>query len=93
MRSFVSSLRGQVLSRYPPAFQLALDMLKRLATANEEIVDVLVGKDQLLLALRFLRSLGPEAVATVSPRRFLEAAYNTGDSSLFYIGMLEPYPP
>lgn len=82
-----------MLSRYPPAFQLALDMLKRLATANEEIVDVLVGKDQLLLALRFLRSLGPEAVATVSPRRFLEAAYNTGDSSLFYIGMLEPYPP
>lgn len=62
-------------------------MLKRLATANEEILDVLVSKDQLLVALRFLRGLGPEAVATVSPRRFLEAAYNTKDSSLFYIGV------
>lgn len=71
---------------YAPAFQLALDMLKRLATANEEILDVLVSKDQLLVALRFLRGLGPEAVATVSPRRFLEAAYNTKDASLFYIG-------
>eukprot|EP00035_Acanthoeca_spectabilis_P040134 m.67480 g.67480 ORF g.67480 m.67480 type:complete len:663 (+) comp9868_c2_seq1:515-2503(+) len=81
----VACLLLSLESKYPPAFQLALDMLKRLATANEEIVDVLVGKDQLLLALRFLRSLGPEAVATVSPRRFLEAAYNTGDSSLFYI--------
>lgn len=70
---------------YAPAFQLALDMLKRLATANEEILDVLVSKDQLLVALRFLRGLGPEAVATVSPRRFLEAAYNTKDASLFYI--------
>eukprot|EP00038_Savillea_parva_P003456 m.125942 g.125942 ORF g.125942 m.125942 type:complete len:657 (+) comp11178_c0_seq1:415-2385(+) len=81
----VACLLLSLESAYPPAFQLALDMLKRLTTANEEIVDVLVGKDQLLLALRFLRSLGPEAVATVSPRRFLEAAFNTGDSSLFYI--------
>eukprot|EP00040_Diaphanoeca_grandis_P040132 m.261353 g.261353 ORF g.261353 m.261353 type:complete len:673 (-) comp41979_c0_seq1:72-2090(-) len=70
---------------YAPAFQLALDMLKRLATANEEILDVLVSKNQLLLALRFLRGLGQEAVATVSPRRFLEAAFNTDDASLFYI--------
>lgn len=70
---------------YPPAFQLALDMLKRVSTANEQILDVLVSKNQLLLALRFLRGLGPEAVATVPPRRFLDAAYNTQDSSLFYI--------
>eukprot|EP00041_Stephanoeca_diplocostata_P015656 m.299467 g.299467 ORF g.299467 m.299467 type:complete len:725 (+) comp20113_c0_seq2:179-2353(+) len=81
----VACLLLSLESTYPPAFQLALDMLKRLLTANEEIVDVLVSKNQLLLALRFLRNLGPEAVATVPPRRFLEAAYNTHDASLFYI--------
>eukprot|EP00039_Didymoeca_costata_P020054 m.339883 g.339883 ORF g.339883 m.339883 type:complete len:665 (+) comp19022_c0_seq1:117-2111(+) len=69
---------------YPPAFQLALDMLKRLATANEDICDVLISKNLLLPALRFLRGLGPEAVASVSPRRFLEAAESTKDPSLFY---------
>lgn len=69
---------------YPPAFQLALDMLKRLHTANEDIFDVLVSKNLLLPALRFLRSLGSEAVAAVSPRRFLEAAHSAEDPSLFY---------
>ena len=69
---------------YPPAFQLALDMLKRLSTANEDIFDVLVSKNLLLPALRFLRSLGTEAVDAVSPRRFLEAALSANDPSLFY---------
>ncbi|CAH1776277.1 unnamed protein product, partial [Owenia fusiformis] len=31
-------------SVYPPAHQLALDMLKRLSTANEEIIEVLLSK-------------------------------------------------
>jgi len=69
---------------YPPAFQLALDMLKRLSTANEDIFDVLVSKNLLLPALRFLCSLGTEAVDAVSPRRFLEAAVSANDPSLFY---------
>ncbi|XP_053377581.1 regulator of MON1-CCZ1 complex-like isoform X2 [Mercenaria mercenaria] len=39
-------------SVYPPAHQLALDMLTRLATANEEIIEVLLSKHQLLPAVR-----------------------------------------
>ena len=33
---------------YPPAFQLALDMLKRIGVANDDIVDVLLTKDQVI---------------------------------------------
>ncbi|XP_013395339.1 regulator of MON1-CCZ1 complex-like isoform X2 [Lingula anatina] len=69
-------------SVYAPAHQLALDMLKRLNTANEEIIEVLLSKHQLLSALRFIRSVG--VVDTVSARKFLEAAKQTGDSMLFY---------
>uniref|UniRef100_K1P5A5 Uncharacterized protein C18orf8-like protein n=1 Tax=Magallana gigas TaxID=29159 RepID=K1P5A5_MAGGI len=69
-------------SVYPPAHQLALDMLKRLSTANEEIIEVLLSKQQLLPALRFIRSVN--IVDAVSSRKFLEAAMNTDDAMLFY---------
>ncbi|XP_038050972.1 regulator of MON1-CCZ1 complex-like [Patiria miniata] len=69
-------------SCYPPAHQLALDMLKRVSTANEEIVEVLLSKNQLLAALRFLRSVG--GADSASARKFLDAALNTADSMLFY---------
>ncbi|XP_033739671.1 regulator of MON1-CCZ1 complex-like [Pecten maximus] len=69
-------------SAYPPAHQLALDMLKRLSTANEEIIEVLLSKQQLLPALRFIRSVG--ITDTVSARKFLEAAKSTEDNMLFY---------
>ncbi|XP_050402263.1 regulator of MON1-CCZ1 complex [Patella vulgata] len=69
-------------SVYQPAHQLALDMLKRLQTANEEIIEVLLSKQQLLPALRFIRSVG--IVDTVSSRKFLEAGLNTSDDMLFY---------
>ncbi|XP_046859554.1 regulator of MON1-CCZ1 complex-like [Xenia sp. Carnegie-2017] len=67
---------------YPPAYQLALDMLKRLNKANEEIVEILLSKGQLLAALRFLRSVSSEDSA--SPQKFLEAAVNCGDNTMFY---------
>lgn len=69
-------------SVYPPAHQLALDMLKRLSTANEEIIEVLLSKQQLLPALRFIRSVN--IVDAVSSRKLLEAAMNTDDAMLFY---------
>jgi hypothetical protein len=69
-------------SVYPPAHQLALDMLKRIQTANEEIIEVLLSKQQLLPALRFIRSIG--IVDTASSRKFLEAALSTNDSMIFY---------
>ncbi|KAK3753262.1 hypothetical protein QZH41_015205 [Actinostola sp. cb2023] len=69
-------------STYPPAYQLALDMLKRLSTASEEIVEVLLSKHQLLPALRYIRAIGAEDSA--SPRKFLETAVATKESMLFY---------
>ncbi|KAF3836373.1 hypothetical protein F7725_028931 [Dissostichus mawsoni] len=69
-------------STYPPAHQLSLDMLKRLSTANDEIVEVLLSKQQVLGALRFIRSVG--AHDNVSSRKFLDAARQTEDQMLFY---------
>lgn len=69
-------------STYPPAHQLALDMLKRLSTANDEIVEVLLSKQQVLGALRFIRSVGSHDNA--SARKFLDAARLTEDPLLFY---------
>ncbi|XP_064186533.1 regulator of MON1-CCZ1 complex [Anguilla rostrata] len=69
-------------STYPPAHQLSLDMLKRLSTANDEIVEVLLSKQQVLGALRFIRSVGGHD--NISARKFLDAARQTKDQLLFY---------
>ncbi|XP_074843389.1 regulator of MON1-CCZ1 complex isoform X2 [Carettochelys insculpta] len=69
-------------SIYPPAHQLSLDMLKRLSTANDEIVEVLLSKHQVLAALRFIRSIGGHD--SVSARKFLDAAKQADDDMLFY---------
>ncbi|XP_029446993.1 regulator of MON1-CCZ1 complex [Rhinatrema bivittatum] len=69
-------------SIYPPAHQLSLDMLKRLSTANDEIVEVLLSKHQVLAALRFIRSIGGHD--NISARKFLDAAKQTADNMLFY---------
>ncbi|XP_058133534.1 regulator of MON1-CCZ1 complex isoform X2 [Dasypus novemcinctus] len=69
-------------SIYPPAHQLSLDMLKRLSTANDEIVEVLLSKHQVLAALRFIRSIGGHD--NISARKFLDAAKQTEDNMLFY---------
>ncbi|XP_069477005.1 regulator of MON1-CCZ1 complex isoform X2 [Ambystoma mexicanum] len=69
-------------SIYPPAHQLSLDMLKRLSTANDEIVEVLLSKQQVLAALRFIRSIGGHD--NISARKFLDAAKQTADNMLFY---------
>jgi len=37
---------------YPAAHQLALDMLKRLKTADDLIVDILLNKEKVIPALR-----------------------------------------
>uniref|UniRef100_A0A8D0DQK5 Regulator of MON1-CCZ1 n=1 Tax=Salvator merianae TaxID=96440 RepID=A0A8D0DQK5_SALMN len=69
-------------SIYPPAHQLSLDMLKRLSTANDEIVEVLLSKHQVLAALRFIRGIGGHD--SISARKFLDAAKQTEDDMLFY---------
>lgn len=67
---------------YPAAHQLALDMLKRLGNAHEEIIEVLLSKGHILAALRYIRSVG--MVDQVSARKFLEAAKATDDATLFH---------
>nr|CAD7589618.1 unnamed protein product [Timema genevievae] len=49
---FLACLLLSLENLYPAAHQLALDMLKRLGTANEEIIEVLLSKQQILPALR-----------------------------------------
>ena len=67
---------------YPPATQLAMDMFKRLSTADGEIIDILLSRGQLLTALRYVKATNK--VDTVSARQFLEAAANEDDKMLFY---------
>lgn len=67
---------------YPPATQLAMDMFKRLSTADSEIIDILLTRGQILTALRFIKST--DKIDSVSARQFLEAAANEDDKSLFY---------
>ena len=67
---------------YPPATQLAMDMFKRLKTADSEIIDILLTRGQILTALRFIKST--DKVDSVSARQFLEAAANEDDKTLFY---------
>jgi hypothetical protein len=62
-------------AQYPPAAQLALDMLKRLQ-APEQILEVLLLRGHLVPALRYLRSLPAREARLAAPLapRFLEAA-------------------
>ncbi|XP_058878056.1 regulator of MON1-CCZ1 complex-like isoform X2 [Acipenser ruthenus] len=69
-------------STYPPAHQLSLDMLKRLSMSNDEIVEVLLSKQQVLGALRFIRGVGGHD--NISARKFLDAARQTREEMLFY---------
>ena len=66
--------------KYPPALQLALDMLKRL-NESERIVEVLLVKKQLLAALRFVQ--GYAGGIRFDGSRFLDVAKDIGDPKLF----------
>jgi hypothetical protein len=70
-------------SVYPPASQLALDMLSRLATKStrEQIIDVLLAHKQVVGALRFGFKFPSLALPV---RRFLEVAVELNDHSLFH---------
>ncbi|XP_075224083.1 regulator of MON1-CCZ1 complex protein bulli [Lycorma delicatula] len=70
---------------YPAAHQLAIDMLQRLPDASEEIIEVLLSKQQILPALRFLSHMGLEKNSRdLSARKFLELAHTAKNDSLFY---------
>ncbi|XP_042216165.1 regulator of MON1-CCZ1 complex-like isoform X1 [Homarus americanus] len=67
---------------YSAGQQLSLDMLCRLNTAHDEIIEVLLSQHQVTPALRYARSVG--LGESVSARKFLEAAMVSGDRQVFY---------
>ncbi|XP_050703491.1 regulator of MON1-CCZ1 complex-like isoform X4 [Eriocheir sinensis] len=71
-----------LVGRYSAGQQLSLDMLCRLNTAHDEIIEVLLSQHQVTPALRYARSVG--LVESVSARKFLEAAMASGDDQVFY---------
>eukprot|EP00727_Mastigamoeba_balamuthi_P005710 m51a1_g1759 hypothetical protein (661) ;mRNA; r:264242-266770 len=66
---------------YPAAYQMALDMLKRLGE-NEHIVEVLLAKKQVVATLRFLQGRGGSV--HVEPARVLDVAMGLGDPLAFF---------
>ncbi|XP_037085017.1 LOW QUALITY PROTEIN: regulator of MON1-CCZ1 complex-like [Pollicipes pollicipes] len=69
-------------SVYPPSEQMALDMLCRLGNAHEEILEVLLSRNCVACALKFARQ--NDMIESLSARKFLDVAKNTGDSDVFY---------
>ena len=81
-----SPVACQLLSienRYPPAGQLALDMLKRLNTKPEHIVEILLLRKQVLPALRMLKKTKREPKLS-EIAEFLDVAKLSDDDILFY---------
>lgn len=67
-------------AQYPPAFQLALDMFKRL-DEGDHIIEVLLAKKDVISTLRFIQS-NPRVC--VQPHRLLEIAKDLDDPALLY---------
>ncbi|KAK2723768.1 regulator of MON1-CCZ1 complex-like [Artemia franciscana] len=68
--------------KYPAAVQLAVDMLRRLGNASEEIIEVLLSQNKVLTAITYARNNG--LGDSISARKFLEAVSNTGDLKAFF---------
>ncbi|EDQ86439.1 uncharacterized protein MONBRDRAFT_33838 [Monosiga brevicollis MX1] len=80
MACFLLSLQMQ----YPPAYQLAMDMFKRIESDPVKICDILLTCGFVLPALRYIKSFGRDIVGRVPAKRFLEAALASNDDMLFY---------
>ena len=78
----LAALLLSIEKEYKPAYYLALDILKRLQNAREEITELLLSKQQVIPAIRYLESI--DASDSASPRKFLKAALDTGDNMTFY---------
>lgn len=78
----VACLLLSLEAAYAPAKQLALDMMARLGTATEEMIEIFLAEGRLVSALQLVRANG--LVDSVSARKFLEAADKTGDKRIFF---------
>ncbi|KAJ4460430.1 putative MIC1 protein [Paratrimastix pyriformis] len=72
---------------YPPAYQMALDMLSRLGQPGF-IVSAMLSRDEVIDALRLLRhyaTVNPQSnINHIKSREFLSAAFHSGDRAKFY---------
>lgn len=71
-----------IQSTYPAAYQLGLDMLKRLGTDKREIIDVLLSKKHVLSAIRYAQSNNLNEF--LLPKKFFEATKELNDPLVFY---------
>ncbi|VDN97995.1 unnamed protein product [Rodentolepis nana] len=71
-------------SVFPPAGQLALDMLQRLETSNESIVEIFLAKGDPIMALRFCKEYPELLSLPETPRKILDAAKFCEDPMIFY---------
>jgi len=78
----VACLLLSLESVYKPARQLALDMMTRLGTATDEMIEIFLSEGKLVSALSLVKATG--LVDSVSARKFLEAADKTDDRMLFF---------
>ena len=70
-------------SSYAPAYDLALDMMKRLGEdAQEEIVETLIKKNEIIAALRFLQN--SDRTDSAVARKFIAASLKAEDDFLFF---------
>ena len=68
---------------YPCAFDLALDMMKRVGSEMfGTIIETLLQKNQIISALKFMQN--NEIIDSAAPRKFLEAAAKSKDDMVFY---------
>ena len=78
----VACLLLSLVGVYAAGQQLSLDMLCRLNTAHDEIIEVLLSHNQITAALRYAKKVGLSE--SISARKFLEAALSSGDDQVFY---------
>ena len=75
--SFVACLLLSLSNTQQPTTQIALDMLKRLTNANEEIVEILLGNNYIVEALQF--SVDHLPITRTLARKLLEAAIKSDE--------------
>jgi len=70
-------------SVYPPARQIALDMMSRLGDAAEELIEICLADGKVVQAINLARETGLQD--TISARKYLEAARNLTPSTYFNV--------
>nr|CAB3265608.1 uncharacterized protein C18orf8 homolog [Phallusia mammillata] len=76
----VAALLRSLEDDHPKIDGLALDMYKRMATCDHQVIDILLSKKQVIAAIRFVRSVGMSDL--VPARDFLKASMH--DDMMFY---------